>query len=368
MENNAILRAYKISNAINKINNIFESYGFQNIYLPMYEYYDILKDAVRDFSDENIIRFIDRSTGKSMVLRPDFTPQVCRCVANYMNSTPLPVRLYYNGRVFRNVHINQGLKSERYQCGGEILGLSTFTGEIEILSIINECIESLHLKDVHIIFGDMKLLDLIMSQLPVSHDEIIKILTRKELNRLKKFVDSIPIDKKFKELILFLPLAIGDTDILKELAFKAKFNRNISVRLEEVITFFDMLKNNIKPVFNIIFDASELRGFNYYTGINYDIVYGDRGTLIGGGGRYDNLMNLFGHNISACGLAFDIDEIISCFEEEVSKKEIDYLIIGKQNFNKLFELRKNKFSTIYIEDESELENLKSIYKFKNILK
>jgi ATP phosphoribosyltransferase regulatory subunit len=368
MENNAILRAYKISNAIKKINNIFESYGFQKLYLPMYEYYDVLKDAVRDFSDENIIRFIDRVTGKSMVLRPDFTPQVCRCVANYMDSTPLPVRLYYNGRVFRNVRINQGLKSEKYQCGGEILGLTPFIGEIEILSIINECIKSLNLKDVHIIFGDMKLLDLILSQLAISHDEIIKILIRKELNTLEKFVGSMRYDNKLKELILFLPLAIGDTDILKELAFKANFNRNIVMRIEEVTSFFDMLKNNIKPAFNIIFDASELRGFNYYTGINYDIVFGDRGALLGGGGRYDNLMNIFGHNIPACGLAFDIDEIISCFEDKMTKKEIDYLVIGKQNINKLFELRKNQCSTIYIEDERELENFKSIYKFKNILK
>jgi len=103
MKNNAVLRAYKIGEAINKINKIFESYGFQKIYLPMYEYYDVLKDTVRDFSDENIIRFIDRTTGKSMVLRPDFTPQVCRNVTNYIDSTPMPIRLYYNGRVFRNV-------------------------------------------------------------------------------------------------------------------------------------------------------------------------------------------------------------------------------------------------------------------------
>jgi len=64
MENNAVLRAHKISNAIRKINSIFESYGFQKIYLPMYEYYDVLKDTVRDFSDENIIRFDRQNNGE----------------------------------------------------------------------------------------------------------------------------------------------------------------------------------------------------------------------------------------------------------------------------------------------------------------
>ena len=368
MENNAVLRAYKISNAIRKINSIFESYGFNKIYLPMYEYYDVLKDAVRDFSDENIIRFIDRVTGKSMVLRPDFTPQVCRSVANYLDSTPMPVRLYYNGRVFRNVNINQGLKSEKYQCGGEILGLPSFISELEILSIINECIESLKLKNVNIIFGDMKLLNLIVSELPVSPNEITNVLMRKDINNLKRIVDKIDIDKNLKDLLLFLPLAIGNTDIIKDLAFKAKFNKAISMRLDELIRFFDTLKNAIAPSYNIIFDASELRGFRYYTGINYDIVYNDRGALLGGGGRYDNLMNTFGHNISACGLAFDIDEIISCFEDKVLKKEIDYLIIGEQNIIKLFELRRNKYSTLYIENENELENFIKHYKFKNILK
>jgi ATP phosphoribosyltransferase regulatory subunit len=368
MENNAVLRAYKIGKTIKKINKIFESYGFQKIYLPMYEYYDVLKDAVRDFSDENIIRFIDRTTGKSMVLRPDFTPQVCRSLTNYIDSTPMPIRLYYNGRVFRNVHINQGLKSEKYQCGGEIFGISTFMGEIEILSIINDCIKLLELKDVHIIFGDMKLLNLIVSQIPQLHDEIIKVLTKKDINSLKKIVNEIDVDKNFKDLLISLPLSIGDTSIIEELISKAKFNKDISERLEELLYFFDMLKKNVEPAFNIIFDASELRGFKYYTGINYDIVYKERGTLLGGGGRYDNLMGIFGHNIPACGLAFDIDEIISCFENNTLKKEIDYLIIGEHNVAKLFEIRRNNFSTLYIENEDNLEKFKDLYTFKNILK
>ena len=368
MKNNAVLRAYKIGEAINKINKIFESYGFQKIYLPMYEYYDVLKDTVRDFSDENIIRFIDRTTGKSMVLRPDFTPQVCRNVTNYIDSTPMPIRLYYNGRVFRNVRVNQGLKSEKYQCGGEIFGLPSFMAEIEILSMINDCIKHLELKDVYIIFGDMKLLDLIVSQIPEHHDEIINVLMKKDINSLKKIVNKIDVNTAFKDLLISLPLAIGDTNIINELILKAKFSKEISIRLEELIYFFDMLKKHIMPTFHIIFDASELRGFKYYTGINYDIVYKERGTLLGGGGRYDSLMGMFGHNIPACGLAFDIDEIIDCFENHSAKKEMDYLVIGEHNIAKLFELRKNKFSTLYIEDDENLENFKDHYTFKNILK
>ena len=149
-------RAKKISSITSILEDIIASYGYSEIYLPLYEYYDVLSKTAWDFNDENIIRFIDRNTGKSMVLRPDFTPQVCRNVANYLDSFPTPIRLRYKGRIFKNVNINKGLRSERHQIGLELFGEDELFGDIELILIGLKGLFALGFNDfkiVSIIFG-----------------------------------------------------------------------------------------------------------------------------------------------------------------------------------------------------------------------
>jgi ATP phosphoribosyltransferase regulatory subunit len=367
MDNPAILRAFKINDIIQNINNILNRYGYLEIFLPIYEYYDVLKDAVKDFSDENIIRFIDRNTGKSMVLRPDFTPQICRTVSNYITDFPLPVRLSYNGRIFRNVDIHKGLKAEKYQCGLEIFGIDSHFAELEVLSIVNDVIKKFNIENTYIILGDMKLIDLILCIIPDKALQYKELLILKDIHSIKKLVSQLDLDNNTKGLLNFMPLAFGSIEILYEIKEKAFFNKEITSRITELIEFFKLVDKYINPLYKIVFDAAELRGLNYYSGLNFDIVKGEKGVHIGGGGRYDNLMQLFGPNLPACGLAFNIDELIDFVKIDFAKRNLDCLIVGKEKIDRFFELKDKGFSVFYMENTKNIDLLKKIYSIKNII-
>ena len=66
----------RLKNVLSNIENTLNQYGYIEISLPIYEYYDLLQDTVFNFSDESIIRFIDRHTGKTLVIKVQFFAQL----------------------------------------------------------------------------------------------------------------------------------------------------------------------------------------------------------------------------------------------------------------------------------------------------
>ncbi|MEF3255568.1 MAG: ATP phosphoribosyltransferase regulatory subunit [Deferribacterales bacterium] len=291
-----------------KISEVISLYGYSEIFLPIYEYYDLLADVTYNFNDENIIRFIDRYTGKSLVLRPDFTPQVCRIVANYLTDMPLPLRLSYNGRVFRNVGVHKGVKSEKFQVGCEIFGSDEFNGDLELLLIIRRVMDKLNINDYKIIIGDKKYIS-IVSKL-INNEKLLRLLEAKNFTEIDKISSAIELDENISNLLRFLPEAFGDISILDKLEKLSFFSKELVERVSYIRSlmqgFFEFGGDKEK----VIFDASETRGLNYYTGINIEIVSNRYGVSLGGGGRYDNLMSKFGYDISASGIAFNVDDMV----------------------------------------------------------
>ena len=148
-----IERSSRVRQALNIIDSTLMQYGYVELNLPIYEYYDLLSDTVFNFSDESIIRFIDRHTGKTLVLRPDFTPQVCRIVSGIDNIT-LPFRASYKGTVFRSVEKDRGVKSEENQTGWEIFGEESMHADMEIVLLCNDVLKNLGLSGFSFTFGD----------------------------------------------------------------------------------------------------------------------------------------------------------------------------------------------------------------------
>jgi ATP phosphoribosyltransferase regulatory subunit len=357
-------RARKLKKIAADIEKILSQYGYTEVYLPLYEYYDILSKTAWNFSDENIIRFIDRNTGKSMVLRPDFTPQVCRNVANYMNSYPKPIRLSYKGRVFRNVNVNKGLKSEMQQIGIELFGEEELYGDLELIAIGYKGIESVGIEDFKIVLTDIYLLKECLS-LVNNKEEYLNLLKAKNYCELKKKFNSGELSSKNTDLLEELPKAFGGIEVLNSIKNKVSSNTKLISRLDELLTLYDNMISMGIPKVKIVFDLAEVNGINYYTGINVRFVT-DGGNVLISGGRYDNLMHNFGVDVSACGLAFNLEEILPVYELRDEKIEIDYLVIGRENFKRAEELRKKDFKVLWVSDKGKLQNLEVMYSIKNI--
>jgi ATP phosphoribosyltransferase regulatory subunit len=357
-------RSVKMNRIEKTIKDVVKSYGYMDIFLPIYEYYDMLKDTMHNFRDENIIRFIDRNTGKSLVLRPDFTPQVARYFANYMNDFPLPIRLSYNGRVFRNVDLDKGVKSEKLQVGAELFGNSRLEADTEMLLMAKRVFEKLNIEGCKYVFGHSSFTRRALELAGNRREEYHKNLAAKNITAVAEMFKGDNDPEKF---LRHLPKAFGGIDTVRELAEKCRFDAELAESVDYIVTLFKrLIALGLDPK-SLVFDASESAGLDYYTGITLSVLHAKIGESLAVGGRYDNLTENFGRKACACGMVFYVEEIYSVDESDISLKEIDWLVVGIENLGKCEELRDKGFSVFYAEDENAKSELESSYNFLNTL-
>ena len=365
-----IERSSKIEFITNSIQSTLNSYGYLELNLPIYEYYDLLHDTVFNFSDEGIVTFVDRHTGKTLVLRPDFTPQVCRLVS-CMNTVPSPFRIYYKGSVFRSVEKDKGVKSEDYQIGWELFNNSSIYGDIEIVLAANQSLKTIGLNDFIFTFGDSlffnRLKELIKEYDNETADALFDAISNRKIFEIKNIIKKINIKKELENLIVYLPTSFGNKDSINKLKELSTFDNILKDRLTYIENFIEKLIELGLSSEQIIFDGAESKGLDYYTGINFEILHPKFGKILGSGGRYDTLMNKFNKNIPACGVALNIESILSFNLKFNNEMSYDYLVIGDDNFKAAQELRQKGNSVIFINDKTNLEYYINNYKFKNIL-
>jgi len=357
-------RSVKMNKIEHSIKDTILTYGYMEIFLPVYEYYDILKETTFNFKDENTIRFIDRNTGKSLVLRPDFTPQAARYFANYMADFTLPARVCYNGRVFRNVNLNKGVKSELLQVGVELYGDTKIDADTELLMLAKRAFANLDIEGCKYVFGHSAFTRRALELAGEKSTEYHKLLDAKNVASIKKLITG---DSEPEKFLTYLPKAFGGLETIKQLIEMTAFDKELS---EHISYIKDLFENLVELGFDsedLVFDASESRGLDYYTGITFDVLHAEVGENLAGGGRYDNLTKNFGRDVPACGIVFNIEEIYRVDKSDIKLKEIEWLVVGRENFAKCEHLRDEGYSVFFAGDKSEKSELQKSYSFRNIL-
>ena len=357
-------RSVKMNKITRSIKETVLSYGYMEIFLPVYEYYDVLKETAYNFKDENTIRFIDRNTGKSLVLRPDFTPQAARYFANYMADFPVPARVCYNGRVFRNVNLNKGIKSEQLQVGAELYGNDRLDADSELIMLAKRAFGDLDIKGCKYVFGHSGFTRRALELAGDKREEYRALLDAKNVAGISKLVTG---DSDVDKFLLFLPKAFGGLETIEEIIKASAFDSELAEHIGYIKELFENLIALGIDKDDLIFDASESRGIDYYTGITFDVLHAEVGETLAGGGRYENLTKNFGRDVPACGVVFNIEEIYRVDKSDIRLKEIDWLVVGKDNFAKSEELRSEGHTVFYACDENEKSALEKSYSFRNIL-
>lgn len=348
--------------------SVFEQYGYNEISLPIYEYYTVLKNTSYDFRDENIITFIDRSSGRSLVLRPDFTPQVSRMISGYRDIFPVPARVYYRGTVFRNVSIDQGAKAEKYHIGCELYGADELDGDRELLLCLHSCMEAIGLDHYLAVFGDAAYISALLTLLGERSAEYMSLLRDKKLHGIKEFVANFGGSGELSALLRELPLMFGGQADLERLKELSAFDPALSVRSEYVYRLFSEVVEYGFDKELLIFDPAEMRGLDYYTGVSFEIIHPATGSIIGGGGRYDNLMRKFNMDYTACGMALYLSEIEAVTSGGEELASADWIVVGKKNTGEAQHLRREGKRVIQIYNEADLEPFLARVKVENILR
>ncbi len=275
----------------NKWREIAEKFGYLEYNASVLEPAELYKAKTgEEIVNEQTYTFTDRGE-REVTLRPEMTPTIARMVAGQHHNLTFPLRWYSIPNLFRYEKPQRGRLREHWQLNVDIFGVNSIQADIEIISIADQILRNFGAK---------------------SSDFVIKVNSRKIINNLYKRFDlneddshkiSKIIDKKEKISSGAFDGAIGE--ILKEksgefisllesaeklLEFFGENDSDVS----DIITLIEQL-NNIGTD-NIVFEPTIMRGFDYYTGIVFEVfdLHPDNNRAILGGGRYDDLLDIFG--------------------------------------------------------------------------
>lgn len=295
------------------IKNIFSGFGYFEVQTPTFEFYDV-------FSNEDVcelIKFIDKS-GNILALRHDITTPIARMAATKLSGEPLPMRLSYVGRAFRDGDAHAGaLQREFTQAGIELIGENSTEADAEVIAAAVKAIKAAGLENFQIEIGHADFFRSLAKQINLNEsdtEELRKLIDNKSLVGINELVSEYEANERVKQLMLDIPNMFGGIEVIDEID-KSILNDTAKAALNNLREVYDILLDYGLEKY-IAVDLGMVRELNYYTGIITKGYARGVGFPICGGGRYDNLVGEFGKSMPATGMAIGIERLISALNYE----------------------------------------------------
>ena len=316
-----------------QIKNVFHLYGYQNIETPAFEFFDIFKAERGSVDSREMYKFFDRENN-TLVLRPDITPSIARCVAKYFMDEQLPLRLCYLGSTFQNSTSYRGRLKEATQTGVEMIGDDLIDADAEMIAIAIDALKATGLKEFQVELGQV---DFYRGLLEEAHmdeetqDQLRELIENKNYFGVEELLSEQTMSPELKRLFLKLPELFGDIDqirLAKSMTSNLRAVRAIE-RLEKIQEILDSYGLGDY----VSYDLGMLSKYSYYTGIIFKAYTYGTGDYIVAGGRYDKLLEQFGKNAPAVGFAIEVDRLMSALSRQkicTKTDDVDTMILYEE--------------------------------------
>lgn len=376
------------------LQNNFELFGFQPLETPSFENLSTLtgkygeegdrlifkilnsgdyasKTNDEDWGSKNSQKLISQISEKA--LRYDLTVPFARFVAMNQGQLAFPYKRYQIQPVWRADRPQKGRFREFYQCDADVVGSTSLWQEVELLQLYFKSFNELSLA-VSIHINNRKILSGIAEYAGIADQLINFTVALDKLDKIgKEGVTKEMLEKGIsEEAISKLDFLFNQTnDALENLSnLKEKFqgNETGSKGVEE-LEF--VIKNALELGIDskdLVFDITLARGLDYYTGAIFEVKAKDVAMgSIGGGGRYDNLTEVFGvKDVPGIGISFGLDRIYLVMEElavfpQDSDVKVKYLFANYgeaesvEALKLISKLRANKISAELYPDAAKLK-------------
>jgi ATP phosphoribosyltransferase regulatory subunit len=295
---------------------VFEEYGYGEVATPTIEYYDVLARG-----DERgapvAYRFFDER-GELLAMRSDMTIPIARLVSSRYADAELPLRFCYLGSTYRAVRPQRGQMREFMQAGVELIGAEAPEGTAEVVEVLVRALDAAGLTRAVVGLGDADLYRQLLAEIGVdgaARAEVLDRLAAHDLVGLKAEVDALPrIGEAERDTLLRLPNMRGGSEVLDRAhALGGTAVERATSRLQA--TYESLARRGIAD--RVQLDLGLLRDLGYYTGAILEVYDPALGHVLGGGGRYDELLARFGLDLPAAGFALYLERVhIAQAEEE----------------------------------------------------
>ncbi len=255
-----------------------------------------------------------------MGLRFDMTVPLARYYSNHSNDLPKPFRCYHIGPVWRADRPQKGRYREFYQCDIDIVGGASDAYEVELLLATDRVLKALNVGKFKIRISDKGLLTLILRRIGTPGEKIAQVavcidkMDKLDFEGVKKEISGLGLEADNAEKI-FLFLNSAKSGFLDLKDFKEIKINELGDRIKSIQTRV----KEVNPEANVVFDPLLVRGFDYYTGPVFEINVEDKDFTfsIGGGGRYDGLIEKLGgpKDTPAVGISLGFERLILLMEQ-----------------------------------------------------
>jgi histidyl-tRNA synthetase len=284
------------------IRETFESFAFEGITTPTLEYASLLLGKYGDEADKLLYTFEDRG-GRLVGLRYDQTVPTARLLSQYQNQLGKYFRRYQIQNVFRADKPQKGRYREFTQCDCDIFGSNSPLADAEILAVYYQVFKNLGLTDIKIEYNDRQLLIGTLEEFATAAVDVFSII--QSIDKLDKLAPEAVVaelvEKGLTEAVAKKVLSkinsVEKSDNLKEIEQKA-----ISLGVDPEA---------------LVFNPKIARGLDYYTGLIFEGKIEKYAVgSVGGGGRYDNLIEeLSGLKMPAIGFGLGFDRIVEACDQ-----------------------------------------------------
>lgn len=325
--------------------DVVESFGYVEYSASILESSELYKaKSGEEIVNEQTYTFVDRGE-REVTLRPEMTPTVARMVAGKEQELTFPLRWYSIPNLFRYEKPQRGRLREHWQLNVDLFGVDSDSADVEVVNVAYRIMKKFGAKD---------------------EDFIIKINDRRIINELyKKFELSEEASQKISKIIDKkdkIPASTFEASIVEIIGDKAQSFIKVLESGEKLVEFLGaenewtnklgvLVEKFIKAgVVNVRFEPTLMRGFDYYTGTVFEVfdLHKDNNRSVFGGGRYDDLVDMFGsRKIPAIGFgagdvtARDFLEVHGLLPKYISSTQLYICTLGSEFTEKSEELALN---------------------------
>jgi len=296
-------QAKLLENYRRKLLDLYAKNGYELVIPSLLEYAESLNAFGKDL-DLDTFKVVDQLSGRMMGVSSDLTTQTSRIDSQLVQKGDLN-KLCYAGPVLRaKTALTQS--RELYQVGVEYFGNSDIAADIEVQIILINSLKLLNIREITLDINHLDIYNQLILQLELSEEDkifIAEALMIKDKGTLKKTLKKYNKNVASEQLIELVDL-YGDKNVLDQIVKLIPGNKEIKSTVDKLKSLYEILMDTgIK----ISFDFSDIRGYQYHSGLIFSAYSPSYSSAIAQGGRYDNIKN----SRAATGFSMDLRFIIN---------------------------------------------------------
>jgi histidyl-tRNA synthetase len=300
--------AETLNYVICKARETAELYGYREVITPVVEPYELLSAKSGEEIRARMFTFKDLGD-RTVALRPEFTASIARLATTALKNEPKPLRILSVGSVYRYDEPQRGRYREFWQSDFELMGSSKPEADAETIQLTNNLMKTAGLRNYALKIGHIGILRGILSQENAdekTQNAILQRMDKKEYDAALALVESEKCRTILQGLLdLKSDKAFETVEKIKE---RVKGYGKASAAAQNLSDILKLVTESGCEIETV--EPAFARGLEYYTGMVFEVYIPELDIALGGGGRYDGLIEVFGGEPTpAVGVAHGLDRI-----------------------------------------------------------